>query len=297
MKLLALSYSIIMLASGVAAQTNCNEGSGPLNPAQPASISPAEIIRKFSDNEARFKQAQAAYTYTRDIVIQTLAALKFGGTTVTGQYQLVSQITFDSQGHSLEKVIFAPQSTLREVALTREDFDDLRALAGFMLTPADLPDYDVRYAGQQHVDDLDTYVFDVQPKHLDKDRRYFEGRVWIETADLAIVKTCGKRVPDRRTKKDENLSPKAVTFREQIDGRYWFPTYSRADDVLRFARSQVHIRETVKFTKYERPAATGAIRNQGASPDGLSNARDARPKDKQPPGPLSFTFLYIFPLR
>jgi hypothetical protein len=263
MKLLGTLIYLLLLTTVAAAQTNCNEGGGLLNPDLPASATADEIIRKFSANEARFKQAYPTYSYTRDIVIQTLAPLKFGGTAVTGEYQQVSRIAVDLQGNSVENVVFAPQNTLREVSLTREDLDDIRALAGFVLTPNDLPQYEVRYAGQQHVDEIETYVFDIRPKHIDRDRRYFEGRAWIDARDFAIVKTCGKRVPDQRGKKQENLSPKFVIYREEIDGQYWFPTYLRADDLLRFARSQVHIRETIKFTKYERlPTASGA-RSEG----------------------------------
>jgi hypothetical protein len=249
-----LLLSILLLAVAAAAQTNCNDGGGVLNPALPAAVTSGEIIQKFSANEARFKRAHATYSYTRDIVIETLASLKFGGTTITGQYQQVSRFGTDRQGNSVETVVFAPQSTLRQVSLTQADFDDIRALAGFVLTPDDLPQYEVLYAGQQHVDEIETYVFDVRPKHIDRDRRYFEGRAWIDARDFAVVKTCGKRVPDQRSKKQENVSPKFVIYREEIDGQYWFPTYLRADDVLSFARSQVRIRETIKFTKYEKPA-------------------------------------------
>ena len=44
------------------------------------------------------------------------------------------------------------------------------------------------------------------------------------------MKTKGKGVPE--TKK--NKFPTVETYREHIDGRYWFPTYSYADEELIF---------------------------------------------------------------
>ncbi|MGH9634904.1 MAG: hypothetical protein ACRD72_08730 [Candidatus Angelobacter sp.] len=138
--------------------------------------------------------------------------------------------------------------------LTKEDFDDFRNHLPFVLTTEDLPLYNILYAGQQHVDELDTYVFDMAPKKVDKDGgpRFFQGRIWVDNRDFQIVKTCGKNVPDIHKKDKENLSPKFVTYREQIDGQYWFPTYTRADDILHFKDNDVHIRETLRYTNYKR---------------------------------------------
>jgi hypothetical protein len=117
-----------------------------------------------------------------------------------------------------------------------------------------LPKYDIIYVGQQKVDELDTYVFDVAPKHYDKNGgpRFFQGRIWVDNRDFQIVKTCGKNVPDIHKKNSENLTPKFVTYREQIDGEYWFPTYTKADDYLRFQTGDVHVREVVKYSNYKR---------------------------------------------
>jgi hypothetical protein len=55
-----------------------------------------------------------------------------------------------------------------------------------------------------------------------------------------------------------DLRPKFVTYRQQVDGRYWFPAYTRSDETLRFANESIHIRETVKYTSYKRSEAGGA---------------------------------------
>ena len=58
--------------------------------------------------------------------------------------------------------------------------------------------------------------------------RLFSGRIWVDDQDLQIVKTKGKGVPETKN----NKFPTVETYREHIDGRYWFPTYSYADEEL-----------------------------------------------------------------
>lgn len=229
------------------AETNCEEGNGPLKTAQPNGITPQEIIQKFAAKEAVFKEARNHYTYTQEIVVQTL-----DGNTVDGEFRQKEDILYDDKGNRIEQVTYAPQNTLQRIMMTKEDFDDFRNRLPFVMTTEDLPEYDVLYAGQQHVDELDTYVFDLAPKKIQKDKRYFQGRIWVDNRDFQIVKTCGKNVPDIRKKGSENLTPKFVTYREQIDGEYWFPTYTKADDDLNFSAGPVHVREIVKYTNYKR---------------------------------------------
>jgi hypothetical protein len=237
----------VLVPTAAKADTSCEEGNGPLNAAQPNRISPQDIIQKFAAKEAVFKDARNHYTYTQEIVVQTL-----DGTTVDGEFRQKQDITYDDRGNRVEQVTYAPADTLQRIMMTKEDFDDFRNRLPFVLTTQDLPEYDILYAGQQKVDELDTYVFDIAPKKIDKDKRYFQGRIWVDNRDFQIVKTCGKNVPDVRNKGRENLTPKFVTYREQIDGEYWFPTYTKADDTLHFRDQDVHVREIVKYTNYKR---------------------------------------------
>ncbi|HST78517.1 MAG TPA: hypothetical protein VLN58_08510 [Verrucomicrobiae bacterium] len=249
---------LLLLASPLAlsAETNCDAGAGPLRPDQPSGITAQDIIQKFAAREAIFKQARNNYTFTQDVVVQQLE-----GNSVTGEFRLVQDITYDDKGNRIENVKFAPQSSLTQISLSREDYEDFRNQMPFVMTTEDLPNYNLLYVGQQHVDEIDTYVFDVAPKTIEKGQRYFQGRLWVDNHDLQIVKTCGQTVPQahaettgKKKKKNvqENLTPKFVTYREQIDGQYWFPTYTSADDVLHFATNDVHIKEVIKYTNYQR---------------------------------------------
>ncbi len=229
-----------------------------LNPALPRGITPEEIIQRFAAKEKEFKEARAQYTYRQDARVQTLE-----GSGVDGEYRMVIDITFDQQGRRAENVVLAPQSTLRRIGITREDQDDLEKRLPFVLTTGEIPDYQIDYAGQQRVDELSTYVFDIRPRRIEKGRRYFEGRIWVDDIDFQIVKTYGKNVPDVRKRGEENLFPRFTTWREQIDGKYWFPTYTRADDTLQFSGGDVRIRMIVKYTDYKRFGSQVRITYEG----------------------------------
>lgn len=279
----AVLLSVFLLTPAVLlADTNCDEGAGPLNPAQPQGMTTQEIIQKFAAREEIFRQARNNYTYTQDITVQELE-----GATVTGEYRLVQDILYDDKGKRLENVTFAPQNSLRQLQLSPADEEDFRYKMAFIMTTADLPEYNVLYVGQQHLDEIDAYVFDIAPKTLVKGQRYFQGRIWVEVHDLQIVKSCGRTVPEAiaNTKKkkniQENLSPKFVAYREQIDGQYWFPTYIKADDTLHFrASGDIHMREIIKLTNYKRFGSKTKIIFKGEAKE--DPKEDQKPPEKKP---------------
>jgi len=253
---LVLSTFAALLVFGASAFAD--EGEGPLNEAQPTGTTPEQIIQKFAAKEKVFKQARDNYTYRQSVKIQTL-----DGDTVDGDYQMVTDILFDDKGRRIESVVFAPQPTLTRIAMTREDIDDIQNRLPFVLTSDELAEYNILYVGQQKEDDLDTYVFDVAPRQIEKSKRYFQGRIWVDNRDFQIVKTYGKNVPDIRKGSGENLFPKFTTYREQIDGEYWFPTYTYTDDMLHFKTGDVHIRQIVKYTNYKRFGSKSKIIYEG----------------------------------
>jgi hypothetical protein len=279
-----LTYGLLLIPAALVAQTNCDEGTSTLNPAQPQGLTPQQIIEKFAAKEEVFRQARNNYVYTQDITVQEL-----DGNSVSGEFRLVQDITYDDKGNRVENVTFAPQNTLRQLILSREDYEDFRNKMAFVMTTSDLPQYNLLYVGQQHQDEIDTYVFDVAPKTIVKGQRYFQGRIWVDNHDYQIVKSCGKTVPEAvQTKKkknvEENLSPKFVTYREQIDGQYWFPTYIRADDTLHFRQNDVHMREIIKLTNYKRFGSKTRIIYKGEAKEDPKDNPKENPKtpDKKP---------------
>jgi hypothetical protein len=244
----------------------CQEG--PLESVQPQGITPDEIIKRFAQKETEFAKARDQYTYRQDVKVETV-----DGDTVDGQYREVFDVMFNDKGQRMENVVFAPQSSLTKIYMSEEDMQDIRHMLPFVLTEDELPEYNIIYVGQQQEDELRCYVFDIAPKKIEAKKRYFQGRVWVDDHDLQIVKTYGKTVPDlcnnrpcsevKHRSDNENLFPKFTTWRQQIDGQYWFPVYTKADDELHFKLEDVHIREIVKYEDYKRYGTNVKILYQG----------------------------------
>ncbi|MGB8061198.1 MAG: hypothetical protein WCF26_04835 [Candidatus Sulfotelmatobacter sp.] len=271
MKLLGrLLFCLTLLACGLAARPAFAQ-EGPLETDPPKNTTPEAIITRFADKETEFAKARDQYTYRQDVTVETL-----DGDTVDGQYHEVFDVMFDDKGHRIENVVFAPQSSLTKIYMSQEDMQDIRHRLPFVLTNDDLPEYNILYVGQQQEDELHCYVFDIAPKKIEGKKRYFQGRVWVDDHDFQIVKTYGKTVPDIRSKHgdQENLFPKFTTWRQQIDGQYWFPVYTKADDELHFKLEDVHIKEIVKYEDYKRFGSNVKILYQGKE----------IPKDEQKPG-------------
>jgi hypothetical protein len=242
----------ILLPAGLWGQTDCEAGNGPLDSAPPKTLSVQDVLQKLGAAEAAAKQARLHYTYKQDALMQTLVDKG-----VTGEFHEVTNVSYDEKGKRKEEVTFAAQSTLRGLQLTQEDMEDIRVFMPLMLTSEDLQQYKLTYGGQQHVDDLDTYEFHVEPKKRDeKGKRYFEGRIWVDAQDFQIVKVCGKSGPEkvvkvkRREQRDLHLT--FVTYRQLVEGRYWFPAYTRSEDTLQFKTGPVRVKEIIKYSDYKR---------------------------------------------
>ncbi len=229
-------------------------GEGALVKTQPNGISVQEIINRFAEKEKQFQLAREKYTYKQSNIIQTL-----DGDTVDGEYRQDWSINFDGQGKRTITVDYAPADTLTRISMTSEDLNDMQNVMPFVLTTEEIPDYNILYLGQQKEDELNTYVFDISPKQIDKKHRRFEGRIWVDNQDFQIVKTYGKSVPDIHSGSQENLFPRFTTYREQIDNVYWFPTYTSADDTLHFKSGDVRIRVIIKYTDYKRFGSESTI--------------------------------------
>ena len=289
-----------VLLSVLAAATMCSaSASAQTTPAASASPSVVNrsgapenverIIRAFTQKETEFRKALNEYGFRRDAILQTIA---FGGQ-ISGEYHRVSRFVFDDSGNRFEKILKFPVPTMSEITITAEDLEDLGGVQSFALESSKIQEYDFAYAGKEKIDELDTYVFDVTPKILSDARRlaalkatvkktrqperYFQGRIWVDDQDLQIVKARGKGVPEF-----DQRFPTFETYREQIDGKYWFPTYSYADDDLNFKTGQtVHLRMRIKFTDFERLRGRATVIEQGDE----TEKKDDEPATKPTPTP------------
>jgi hypothetical protein len=286
MKLFTKSRLVLLtiaLATPLAAAAQDSSGFGKLDLAPPTGTTPDEIVKKFGAREAEFAQTRENYTFRQTVKVDTIDD---DSKKVDGEYQQVTDITFSREGKREEHVVFAPQNSLERIMMTPTDFDEIEHRLPFILTTADLPQYDVTYVGRQKIDDIDTYVFDAGPNHIEKNHHYFQGRVWVDQQDFQIVLINGKTVPQDTRPGHEDLQPPFTTYYEQIDGKYWFPTYTKAEGVLHFKAQtgalsdDVHMRSVVKYTDYKQFRSTSRIIFNG---EDITNKKD--PDATQPPPP------------
>jgi hypothetical protein len=237
-----------------------DSGFGTMDISKPP-VAPEEIIKQFAAKESEFQKALNHYTYRRTAKVQTVD----DDNKVDGEYYEVDDVIFDPSGARMEKVVFAPENTLSRVQMSPSDLSDIQRGYPFVLTAEDIGQYDVKYVGRQKVDEVDCYVFDVSPKVIEKKKRYLLGRIWVDSTDLQIVVTNGRMVPDDTRKGSEDLHPPFMTWRQQVDGHYWFPVYTRGEGVLHFSggsgylSQDVHIRDIIKYSDYKRFGSTTKI--------------------------------------
>jgi len=267
---------VVLLATGVLALTATAQdkdsftpmamdaGFGRIDITEP-STPPAEIIKQFAAKETEFQDALNHYTYRRVARVQTID----DDNKVDGEYYEVDDVIFDLTGRRTEKVVYAPENSLQRVTMSPSDLQDIQRGYPFVLTSAEIAQYDVKYVGRQKVDEVDCYAFDVSPKVIEKNKRYFLGRIWVDATDLQIVVTNGRMVPDDTRKGKEDLHPPFMTWRQQVDGHYWFPVYTKGEGVLHFTggngylAEDVHMRDVIKYTDYKRFGSTSKIIFEG----------------------------------
>ena len=200
----------------------------------------------FRSKEAEFARARENYTYRQRYRIEEL---DMSGR-VIGKMETVADIVFTSDGKRTERVVFAPMNTLKGLLMTPEDEQDLRNVQPFVLTTKEVNDYKVRYIGREKIDEIGTYVFAVKPKQMVEGRRYFGGMIWVDDRDMQIVKTYGRAIGIGKRVEKQRF-PKFETWREQIDGKYWFPTYTAANDTLPFESGPLPIKMLVTYRDYK----------------------------------------------
>ena len=282
-----MKRTLLILAFALAATAHAQQGFGPLDPAPPSGITVAQIIQKMGAQESAFSAARNDYTFRQDVRFNTISD---DTNRPDGEYHQVTDITFAKDGRREEHVVFAPQNTIQRVIMTESDFQDIEKRLPFILTAPELPDYNITYLGRQKVDDLDTYVFDVAPKVLVKGKRYFQGKAWVDQQDNEIVLVNGLNVPQDTRPGHADLSPPFTTYYQQIDGKYWFPTYTKAEGTLHFPpqngaiSEDIHVRTVVKYTDYKRYHTSVTILFNGQEVEKEPNTTQP-PQTTTPPKP------------
>src|SRR6184192_3674080 len=234
-------------------------------PPAPPSLPESEIIRRFSQKEDEYLATRTHFTYKKTIRIE-----EFGPDgRPSGEFVLVMEPARDADGKLYEKVVQRPQSTMRHFFLRSEDLEGLDRIPAFPLTTAQLKNYNLKYLGKEQVDEVDCYIFQVKPKILERQKAYFDGVVWVDAKYLEVVKTYGQWMTDLGPVHVVKDLPFSLfeTYRENVDGKYWFPDYSRSDDTADVKGQQIPVRIVIKWTDFKPlPAASQATVPTANSP-------------------------------
>lgn len=189
----------------------------------PPPIPAQEIIQKFTANEDVMKKAFDTFTFSQSIRMQEMGDP--GGT-----FNVTGQVYSKPDGERYMRMAQQPVSTLKWTHFSLEDIREFSSIPLFPLTSDEMTNYVFKYAGEEKLDQLNTFIFQVKPKMLNRKKRYFEGVIWVENQDFVIVKSYGKFVSELSGNGMQLPFTMFETYRENIEGKYWLPTYIRSDD-------------------------------------------------------------------
>ncbi len=208
---------------------------------------PAGLLKKIAARETAFAQARENYTYRQSVSIQEFDTQG----RVTGQFREVRDVTFSPARKRYEQVVEPARNTLTRIKLTAEDFADIRNVDPFLLTTDTVWLYQGEYKGEQQMDGQQCFVEYIHPKQILANQRFFEGTLWVRESDFAVVRTEGKAVPEIDTLSEQNLFPHFTTIYHDVDGKWFFPVETYADDTLYFRDWPQRIRIVVRYVDYK----------------------------------------------
>ena len=221
---------------------------GTPQPEAPPDLPPAQIISAFTKKEDLYQAERPLYSYRRTIRIQ-----EFGPDgKAAGEYNATYQGVRSSSGQLYEKALAAPESSLQYVQFEPDDAHAIGNVPAFPLTTDQLAKYNVKFLSSEKVDEIDCYIFEIHPKTLDRKHPLFDGIVWVDQKYLEVVKTYGKWITDLGPMRSGSLPFNMFeTYRENVDGKYWFPNYSRSEDVYKLQGHEVPVRVTIKWSDFK----------------------------------------------
>jgi len=226
-------------------------------PAVWAEDAPAGLARRVAARATEARRAREQYTYRQTVVVEELTP----NGVRAGEYRETREVVFSPRAERSENLVGRPVETLKHLKLTEEDFRDIREVQPFLFDQEQLWAYETKPKGEETVDGVECWVLQVRPRQILAGQRLFDGLIWVGKKDYSIVRTNGKAVPEMRSKvKGENLFPRFTTIWKPIDGQYWFPVYTYADDTLDFRLGPQRIRMTIRYGDYRKFEAETTIR-------------------------------------
>lgn len=252
----------------------------------PPPIPEAEIIRRFSANEAVMKKQYDAYNFTQQIRVEELS-------NPGGKFTVTGEVYSRPNGDRFLRITKQPESNLKVMNFSLEDVNTIASLPLFYLTPEEIANYNFKYAGQDQLDQINTYVFQVTPKRLSRTRRLFDGAVWVDDKDFVIVKSFGRFVSEISGNGTKLPFTMFETFRENFQDKYWLPTYTRSDDYIQGSdNSELHLHLVIRDTEFKLNGSSATAETSSppattmpaTSPPIETPSKSGAPP-KNPPGP------------
>jgi len=279
-----------MLLLFFAASARAQDSTGPLAPPPkyevkrlpsephpgPPPVPEQEIIQKLAANEDVMKQKYETYDFTQTIRIEEMFD-------PGGKFSVTGEVYTRPDGQRFLRVAKQPESDLKVEHFSLEDVHTIATLPLFSLTSREIANYNFKYAGQEKLDQLTTYVFQVKPKLLSRKQRFFEGLIWVDDHDFAIVKSYGKLVSEISGNGTSLPFTMFETYRENFQGKYWLPTYTRSDDFVKGPDDEeLPLRLVIRSTDFKphNQPEEGAVAAPSAAP-----ATAPKPAQPQPPSP------------
>jgi hypothetical protein len=227
----------------------------------PPPIPEGEIIKRFAANELVMQKQYETYNFTQMIRVEEL-------TDPGGKFTVTGEVYTRPDGQRYLRVTKEPESNLKITDFALEDVKTIATLPLFVLTPDEIANYTFTYAGQDKLDLINTYVFQVKPKQLSRTRRLFDGVIWVDDQDFVIVKSFGKFVSEIAGNGTKLPFTMFETFRENFQDKYWLPTYTRSDDYLQGADNiEQHLRLVIRDTDFKLNRAPAATAPGSSTPE------------------------------
>jgi hypothetical protein len=217
----------------------------------PPPIPEQQIIQSFAANEDVAKKAYDGYSFTETIRIEELMD-------PGGKFTAVGESYIKPDGIRYWRVTNPPQSTLKLTSYTLEDVRTIISVPLFFLTSDQIANYNLLYVGQQKLDELNTYIFQVKPKQLSRTQKLFDGIVYVDDHDLAIVESYGKFVSELTGSGAQLPFSMFEMYREDFQQKYWLPTYISSDDYSGSGDAELHLRLVMRSTDFKLSAPSAA---------------------------------------
>lgn len=221
-----------------------------------AEAPPKDLLKQVAAAGTRFEKERERYSFRQTFHFREIDRAG----RPAGDYIEVREVDFGPDGERLETFLKGPINRLRRIRMTEEDFRDLREMQPFVITEDSLWLYETRHQGEETVGDRRCHVYRIRPRQVLEGQRLLDGQIWIDQETLQVVQAGGQPLPQHYGTESSNLFARFVTFYEPIDGEFWFPVKTVADDALPFPSGVQRVRYEIVFDRYKRFSADSSVR-------------------------------------